>query len=155
MVRCAVGVNINRCHKVNILIDSEHRARLADFGLTVVIDESTAGSTTNHCGMRGTIRWMAPEMIYPEKFGFAGKYRRRLPSRSTDVYALGMTVLEVSAFTSIQPIEVSFNSLGRSLRDVTRSAMSPQDRPSCAESSKGADRTDHLRGFRISCGSCW
>ena len=154
MVRCAVGTNINRCHKVNVLIDSEYRARLADFGLTMVIDESTAGSTTGHCGMRGTIRWMAPEMIYPEKFGFAGKYRKRLPSRSTDIYALGMTVLEVSAFTSIQSTEVSFNSLGRSLRDVTRSATFPRGRPLYAESSKGADRTDHLRGFRISCGSC-
>ena len=72
------------------------RARLADFGLTVVIDESTAGSTTDHRGMRGTIRWMAPEVIYPERFGFTGEHRKRLPSRSTDVYALGMTILEVN-----------------------------------------------------------
>ena len=155
MIRCAVGTNINQCCKVNILIDSEYRARLADFGLTVVIDESTAGSTTNHCGMRGTIRWMAPEMMYPEKFGFTGKYKKRLPSRSTDIYALGMTVLEVSTFTSPIPrIEVPYNSLGRSLRDVTRSATSPRRRPSCAKSWKGTDRTDHLQGFRISCGSC-
>jgi len=66
----------------------------------MVIDESTAGSTANHCGMRGTIRWMAPEIMYPEKFGFTCRHRRRLPSRSTDIYALSMTVLEVSALTS-------------------------------------------------------
>jgi len=69
----------------------------------MVIDESTTGSATDHCGMRGTIRWMAPEMIYPEKFGFAGRYKKRLPSKSTDIYALGMTILEVSAFTSLIP----------------------------------------------------
>jgi len=41
---------------------------------------------------------MAPEVMYPERFGFTGKYRKRLPSRSTDVYAFGMTILEVRAF---------------------------------------------------------
>jgi serine/threonine protein kinase len=66
----------------------------------VVIEGSTAGSTADNREMRGTIRWMAPELMYPEKFGFTGKYRKRLPSRSTDTYALGMTILEVSAFMS-------------------------------------------------------
>lgn len=64
----------------------------------MAIDESTAGSTADHRGMRGTIRWMAPEVMYPEKFGFVDEHRKRLPSRSTDIYALGMTILEVSAF---------------------------------------------------------
>ena len=67
----------------------------------MVIDESTAGSTTNHHEMGGTIRWMAPEVMHPEKFGFTGKYRKQLPSRSTDIYALGMTIFEVSAFASL------------------------------------------------------
>jgi hypothetical protein len=56
--------------------------------------------------------------------------------------------------STIPPTEVSCNSLGRSLRDVTRSVTSPRGRPSCAKSSKGADRTDHLQDFRISCGNC-
>ena len=86
------------------MIDSERGARLTDFGLAVVIDESTAGRTTNHCRVGGTTRWMAPEMIYPEKFGFTGdEHRKRLPSRSTDIYALGMTILEVSALVSLPP----------------------------------------------------
>jgi len=99
----AVGANVNQPYKVNVLIDSECRARLADFGLTMVIEESTAGSTTNHYEMGGTVRWMAPEVMHPEKFGFTGRYRKRLPSRSTDIYALGMTIFEVSAFTSQIP----------------------------------------------------
>ena len=70
----------------------------------MVIDESTAGSNVNYQGVGGTIRWMAPEMMYPEKFGFAnGKYRKRLPSKSTDIYALGMTVLEVGASMLLLP----------------------------------------------------
>lgn len=80
---------------VNVLIDSNYCARLADFGLATVIDESTAGSTSNNRGMRGTLRWMAPEIMYPEKFGFTHEPKKRLPSKSTDIYALGMTILEV------------------------------------------------------------
>ena len=79
--------------KANVLIDSSYSARLADFGLTTIIDESTVGSTTDR-DPRGTIRWMAPEMLYPAGFGFPGKVQKRLPSRSTDVYALAMTILE-------------------------------------------------------------
>ena len=95
-----VGIEINQRYKVNILIDSEHRARLADFGLTVVVDETTDRSIAHNRGMGGTVRWMAPEVMYPERFGFSGECKKRLPSRSTDIYALGMTILEVSAFTS-------------------------------------------------------
>lgn len=108
------------------MIDSGRGARLADFGLAVVIDESTAGRTTNHRGVGGTTRWMAPEMMYPEKFGFTcDEYRKRLPSRSTDVYALGMTIFEASAFVSL-PLctEISYGSLYRLLRGVIRSPTS-------------------------------
>lgn len=73
----------------------------------MVADESVAGSTVNHRGVGGTIRWMAPEVMYPEMFGFTGEHRKRLPSRSTDIYALGMTILEVMPFVSpLPPIEM-------------------------------------------------
>ena len=81
--------------KANVLIDSVHSARLADFGLATIIDESTAGSTTGGRGPKGTTRWMAPEMLYPEKYEFLGDMHKQLPSKSTDIYALGMTILEV------------------------------------------------------------
>ena len=137
-------------------MDSGCRARLADFGLAVVIDESTTGSTPDHRGIRGTIRWMAPEMIYPERFGFAGEHRKRLPSRSTDIYSLGMTILEVSMFNSLPnpSSKISCNSLCRSLPGVPRSAASPQRQLSCAKLSKGTDPVDHLQGSRINCGNC-
>ena len=47
--------------------------------------------------LRGTTRWMAPELLYPEYFGFTGKFEKQLPSKNTDIYAIGMTILEVNA----------------------------------------------------------
>ena len=89
-----VGSDLGRV-KANVLVDSKCSARLADFGLAMIVDESTAGSTTGGHGPRGTTRWMAPEILYPEHFGFSKDCQRRLPSTGTDIYALGMTVLEV------------------------------------------------------------
>ena len=79
------------------MIDSQRRARLADFGLAAVVNESTRGATTVVGKSQGTIRWMAPELLYPDKFGFTGEFEKRLPSKDTDIYAIGMTILEVSA----------------------------------------------------------
>lgn len=95
--------------KANVLIDSMRSARLADFGLTTIIDESTAGSTTGGRGPKGTTRWMAPGMLYPAHFEFLGDMERQLPSKSTDRYALGMTTLEV--FIPREALELFVTSL--------------------------------------------
>ena len=81
--------------QANVLVDSHRRARLVDFGLAVIVDESAAGSAIETSGIRGTIRWMAPELMSSKMFGFTEESKIRLPSRGTDVYALGMTILEV------------------------------------------------------------
>ena len=97
MICYTVGsANVGDRYQANILVDSGFCARLADFGLAVIIDESTAGGATDNCGLWGTYRWMAPELLLPEKFGFPGELSKRLPSMSTDIYAVGMTILEVS-----------------------------------------------------------
>jgi len=58
----------------------------------------TTIKTTDTGGrLGGTIRWMAPELLYPDGFGFTGKIEKQLPSKDTDIYAIGMTILEVSA----------------------------------------------------------
>jgi len=75
--------------KANILINHDGRACLADFGLlTIVADQSTTTSSTS-CG--GTIRWMSPELLFPDSFGL--KHSRL--TRESDCYALGMVVYEV------------------------------------------------------------
>lgn len=60
---------------------------LTDFGLSKILN--TSGFTTKNIG--GTCRWMAPELMqYSQdddaEFG---------PTKATDVWAFGMTVLEV------------------------------------------------------------
>ena len=78
-------------HQINILIDSNYCARVADFGLAVIVEESASREPG------GTARWVAPGLMNPEKLGFTRGSLKRLPSKSTDVYAIGM-ILEVSAY---------------------------------------------------------
>jgi len=70
---------------------------LADFGLAAIIDETTSTATATDGKLKGTTRWMAPELFFPDKFRFTGKLAKQLPSKETDIYAIGMTILEVSA----------------------------------------------------------
>jgi len=67
---------------------------LADFGLAAIVGEVATGTDG---GLWGTVRWMAPELFFPNEFGFTGELRKQLPSKETDIYAIGMTILEVSA----------------------------------------------------------
>jgi serine/threonine protein kinase len=68
--------------KSNILVDSNHTARVADFGLTSLFRHPT-GTATGTEG--GTYQWMAPELFNENP----------RPSKASDVYALGMVIYEV------------------------------------------------------------
>ncbi|KAE9391219.1 kinase-like protein [Gymnopus androsaceus JB14] len=72
----------------NILVTDELGCCLADFGLSLIISDSRTLSNASTSGMtKGTIRWMAPELIIPS---------RPAPNdTSRDVYAFGCTVLEI------------------------------------------------------------
>lgn len=73
--------------KANILINSEHRACLCDFGLTSVISDpdivSLIFTTSNK---DGSTRWAAPEVLNSE---------HPRGSRESDVYSLAMVMWEV------------------------------------------------------------
>ena len=72
------------------MIDQTCCARLADFGLlTVVPDSANFFSSSTHA-QGGTLRWMGPELIAPEKFGI----KTSRPTKSSDCYSLGMVVYE-------------------------------------------------------------
>ena len=71
--------------KNNILIDSDHNARIADFGLTSLLRHPSISISVTPPAWGGTYRWMAPEL-------FDGKSR---PSKESDIYALGMVIYEV------------------------------------------------------------
>ena len=75
--------------QTNILINRAGQACLADFSLlTMVSDQSTIISSWVE---GGTIRWMSPELLDPERFGSKGSR----PTKQSDCYALGMVVYEV------------------------------------------------------------
>jgi len=77
--------------QLNILIDQDGRARLADFGLlTIVLDSTYHTSSTTPKGA-GTMRWMSPELLDPDRFG----RENGRPTKESDCYALGMVILEV------------------------------------------------------------
>ena len=79
------------CIEANILIDKDSNAQLADFGLLTIVSDSTHAATTTLSEGSGTLRWMSPELLNPERFG--GKNGR--PTKESDCYALGMVILEV------------------------------------------------------------
>ena len=77
--------------KANIIIDNDGSARLADFGLLTIVSDSTHPATTTSSEGTGTMRWMSPELLDPERFGS----ENGRPTKESDCYALGMVILEV------------------------------------------------------------
>ena len=77
--------------KANILIDQNGHACLADFGLLTIVSDSTYPTTSSSLRSAGTTRWMSPELLDPDRFGFEDGR----PTKASDCYALGMVVLEV------------------------------------------------------------
>lgn len=76
--------------QANILIDNAGTARVADFGLMTMGDQSTV-LFSESVSSGGTLCWMSPELLDPPRFGSNGR-----PTRESDCYALGMVVYEVS-----------------------------------------------------------
>jgi len=77
--------------KLNILIDQDGRARLADFGLLIIVSDSTYHTSSSTPGGAGTTRWMSPELLDPVRFGCEDGRA----TKESDCYALGMVILEV------------------------------------------------------------
>ncbi|KAH8119611.1 kinase-like domain-containing protein, partial [Phellopilus nigrolimitatus] len=82
------GVVHGDLKSANILIDDSYRARLADFGLATLNSPSCSTTSKSLCG---SVRWMAPELLYPER---TGRDSSRV-SVMSDVYALAMVILEI------------------------------------------------------------
>jgi serine/threonine protein kinase len=76
--------------KANILIDQTGQAPLADFGLVTIISDCSGLVSSSSYTQGGTARWMSPELIDPQRFGFEKGYR----TKSSDCYALAMVVYE-------------------------------------------------------------
>ncbi len=83
----------------NVLLDSEGRAKLADFGLSRAIEDAASTATTNGLIM-GTVAYLSPELV---SHGTA--------SAATDLYAVGILLFEMitgrQPFTGDNPHEVA------------------------------------------------
>ena len=77
--------------KANILVDQSGHARLTDFGLLTIVSDPTNFTPSSSTSPGGTIRWMSPELLFPDQFG-PGDSR---PTVESDCYALGMVIYEV------------------------------------------------------------
>ena len=92
--------------KVNILINKDRQACIADFGLSTITGVTTHAPGSARVSLvsmdslmsftgGGTRRWMSPELMDPERFGMPESEDNR-PTRQSDCYALGMVIYEVS-----------------------------------------------------------
>jgi serine/threonine protein kinase len=77
--------------KLNILIDQDGHARLADFGLLTIISDPSNPTVSSSSANGGTTRWMSPEL--PKALHLGTKHIR--PTDKSDCYALGMVIYEV------------------------------------------------------------
>ena len=76
-------------------MNDEGNPCIADFGLSRV--EALQASLSGTSGARGSLRWQAPELLLPETYRGNGKHTSK-----TDIYAFGMTCLEVNAIARRQ-----------------------------------------------------
>ena len=73
------------------MIDKDGGGAFGDFGMTTVTHtlNTVNAATHNSCG--GTIRYMAPELIHPRRFGL----EKVQASCAADIYAFGMVMWQV------------------------------------------------------------
>lgn len=93
--------------QVNIFVDGQGDIKIADFGLCVYSE----GFSKNYFSMRtGNVRWIAPELISPHKYGHLalpeipadsfplpeeGMIRTARPTKKSDVYSFACVCIEV------------------------------------------------------------
>ena len=125
--------------KANILIDQNHHALLADFGLLTIVSGATNFTASSSHAAGGTTRWMSPERLDPDQFDL----KDDRPTKESDRYALGMVVLEVLGG---RPPFALYNT------QVVARKVTKGERPGRPEGPEGAWFTDDL--WRM-LGLCW
>ncbi|KAF9643669.1 kinase-like protein, partial [Thelephora ganbajun] len=123
----------------HILVNDNHCAVLANFRLASFLPESEVdtGVSTSECDS-WSIRWLAPELLFPEKFGLESARR----TKETDIYAFAMTMYEV--FSGSFPFEGLRN---EALILPIRSG----DRPRRPEGGSALGLTDELWNMMKAC----
>eukprot|EP00602_Paraphysomonas_sp_CaronLab_P000257 CAMPEP_0185031708 /NCGR_PEP_ID=MMETSP1103-20130426/19325_1 /TAXON_ID=36769 /ORGANISM="Paraphysomonas bandaiensis, Strain Caron Lab Isolate" /LENGTH=500 /DNA_ID=CAMNT_0027567323 /DNA_START=395 /DNA_END=1897 /DNA_ORIENTATION=- len=98
----------------NVMLDSEGRAKIADFGLSCVISAGQEPTAET-----GTYRWMAPEVIRHESYSLAA-----------DVYSFGILFWELLSrsqpFAGLSPIQAAFGVAKNNLRPPIPRDINPR-----------------------------
>jgi serine/threonine-protein kinase TNNI3K len=77
--------------QTNILVNNQFNACIADFGLAQLVAVSNQQGNGSSVSHSGSVRWMAPELHDPKRFGFETFTR----SFETDIYSFARVCLEV------------------------------------------------------------
>jgi serine/threonine protein kinase len=79
--------------QANVLVDSGGNARICDYGLAFILEPSEFASVK----AVGACRWKAPEIMDPAESPQDAGASTSAPlfTQASDIYALGMTILEV------------------------------------------------------------
>ena len=78
--------------QTNILIDSDFRPRLTDYGLVAIMsDPNTVDPSSTTSPSVGTVRYTAPELFSPASFGLHSSN----PTKKSDIYAFGVVTYQV------------------------------------------------------------
>jgi serine/threonine protein kinase len=72
--------------QLNVLIDKDGVAQIGDFGISRLMEDDVDTGMTTTTPHFGTVRYLAPELVDPGK---------AVPSRPTDIWALGCVAHEV------------------------------------------------------------
>ena len=106
--------------QTNILIDSNRKPRLTDFGLSSVTKNISFNASTERGG--GTTRWKAPELL-PLSLDVTEweKAKCARPTEKSDTYSLAMVAIEVLVACLTQILVSNFLNIPRYLRGGTLS----------------------------------
>ncbi|KAJ6486724.1 kinase-like domain-containing protein [Mycena sanguinolenta] len=97
----------------NILISDDGNACLSDFGLaTTIADADSTVGFTSSSNRAGSVRWFAPELIDPAKFGC----KKFIRTKASDVYAYACVCLELYTgdppFSHLQDVAAMLRVIG-------------------------------------------
>ena len=73
----------------NVLVNADERACIADFGLSRLLMAIGGPTLATSRQNKGTVRWMAPELLDPDNSHTTG------PTTRSDVYSFGSLMLQV------------------------------------------------------------
>ncbi len=126
----------------NILVDTDGRVRLLDFGIAKLVGGDDEGGTLTVAGSRGAF---TPEYAAPEQFG------GDVAGVTTDVYALGVVAYELVA--GVLPYAIDRHDVAATERTIRRQPPQPltqaitRDGPDAA-TRRLAARASSLRSWR-------